>query len=139
MPPAIHIALLDDEVDITQLLAGYLQAQGYRITQLHRGRDLMALMPTDRVEAASAWIYRGVWRVLVNWLRVPKDPPTLPSFAGDSVASFRPSEGFLSYLKIFFWFALLIIDGVLITFWLMILLCLALNPESMVRLMVEIH
>ena len=47
MPPAIHIALLDDEVDITQLLAGYLQAQGYRITQLHRGRDLMALMPTD--------------------------------------------------------------------------------------------
>ncbi len=79
-------------------------------------------MTSGRVEAASAWIYRGVWRVLVDWLRVPKDPPTLPSFAGDSVASFRPSEGFLSYLKFFFWFALLIIDGVLITFWLMILL-----------------
>jgi two-component system OmpR family response regulator len=45
--PALHIALLDDEVDITQLLAGYLQGQGYRVTQLHRGRDLMALMPAD--------------------------------------------------------------------------------------------
>ena len=47
MTHALHIALLDDEVDITQLLAGYLQAQGYRVTQLHSGRDLMALMPID--------------------------------------------------------------------------------------------
>jgi two-component system OmpR family response regulator len=45
--PALHIALLDDEVDITRLLAGYLQGHGFRITQLHSGRDLMALMPTD--------------------------------------------------------------------------------------------
>jgi len=44
---ALHIALVDDEVDITQLLAGYLQGQGYRVTQLHSGRDLMALMPGD--------------------------------------------------------------------------------------------
>ena len=47
MTPALHIALLDDEVDITRLLAGYLQGHGFRITQLHSGRDLMALMPTD--------------------------------------------------------------------------------------------
>jgi two-component system, OmpR family, response regulator len=45
--PALHIALLDDEVDITRLLAGYLQGHGFRITQLHTGRDLMALMPSD--------------------------------------------------------------------------------------------
>jgi two-component system OmpR family response regulator len=45
--PALHIALLDDEVEITRLLAGYLQAQGFRITELHTGRDLMALMPRD--------------------------------------------------------------------------------------------
>jgi two-component system OmpR family response regulator len=45
--PALHIALLDDEVDITRLLAGYLQGHGFRITQLHSGRDLMALMPSD--------------------------------------------------------------------------------------------
>ncbi len=47
MTPALHLALLDDEVEITQLLAGYLQGHGFRITQLHRGRDLMALMPSD--------------------------------------------------------------------------------------------
>ena len=47
MNPLPHIAVLDDEVDITQLLAGYLGSRGYRVTQLHSGRDLMALMPTD--------------------------------------------------------------------------------------------
>jgi two-component system OmpR family response regulator len=45
--PLPHIAVLDDEVDITQLLAGYLGSRGYRVTQLHSGRALMALMPTD--------------------------------------------------------------------------------------------
>jgi two-component system, OmpR family, response regulator len=44
---AIHIAILDDEVDITLLLANYLQGHGYRVTQLHEGRALLALMPTD--------------------------------------------------------------------------------------------
>ena len=42
-----HIAVLDDEVDITLLLANYLQDHGYRVTQLHDGRSLLALMPTD--------------------------------------------------------------------------------------------
>ena len=42
-----HIAVVDDEVDITQLLAGYLTNLGYRITQLRTGRDLMTLMTTD--------------------------------------------------------------------------------------------
>ena len=42
-----HIAVLDDEADITQLLAGYLAAQGYRVTQLHAGPDLLALMAAD--------------------------------------------------------------------------------------------
>jgi len=44
---ALHIALLDDEAEITRLLAAYLQGQGFRITELHSGRDLMALMPRD--------------------------------------------------------------------------------------------
>ncbi len=47
MSPAVHIAILDDEVDITLLLANYLQGHGYRVTQLHDGRSLMALMPAD--------------------------------------------------------------------------------------------
>jgi two-component system OmpR family response regulator len=44
---ALHIAILDDEVDITQLLANYLQSHGYRVTQLHNGASLMELMPVD--------------------------------------------------------------------------------------------
>jgi DNA-binding response OmpR family regulator len=45
VPP--HIAVLDDEVDITQLLANYLQSQGFRVSQLHSGRELMELMGRD--------------------------------------------------------------------------------------------
>ena len=42
-----HIAVLDDEVDITQLLANYLRGHGYRVTPVHNGRSLMELMPID--------------------------------------------------------------------------------------------
>jgi DNA-binding response OmpR family regulator len=42
-----HIAVLDDEADITELLAGYLANHGYRISQFHSGRALMAAMPAD--------------------------------------------------------------------------------------------
>ena len=44
---ATHIAVVDDELDITQLLAGYLKGHGYRITELHSGSALLSLMPTD--------------------------------------------------------------------------------------------
>lgn len=42
-----HIAVLDDEVDITQLLANYLGGQGFRVSQVHQGRALDALMAAD--------------------------------------------------------------------------------------------
>ena len=42
-----HIAILDDEPDITQMLATYLGGHGYRVTQLHNGASLKALMPED--------------------------------------------------------------------------------------------
>ena len=47
MKPASHIAVLDDEVDITLLLANYLQGHGFRVTQIHNGGALMALMASD--------------------------------------------------------------------------------------------
>ena len=47
MKSAFHIAVLDDEIDITQLLANYLQSHGFRVTQLHNGPSLMALMDSD--------------------------------------------------------------------------------------------
>jgi two-component system, OmpR family, response regulator len=43
----IHLAVLDDEVDITRLLAGYLQGHGFRVTQLHSGAALMDMMRDD--------------------------------------------------------------------------------------------
>jgi two-component system OmpR family response regulator len=39
-----HIAIVDDEPDITQLLAGYLSRQGFVVTELANGQALMALM-----------------------------------------------------------------------------------------------
>jgi two-component system, OmpR family, response regulator len=47
VPASTHVAVLDDEPDITQLIARYLGAQGYRVSQAHRGDDLLALMATD--------------------------------------------------------------------------------------------
>ncbi|OWQ92269.1 DNA-binding response regulator [Roseateles aquatilis] len=46
-PVPSHVAILDDEPDITQLLAGYLASHGFRTTQLHHGRALMELMAAD--------------------------------------------------------------------------------------------
>jgi DNA-binding response OmpR family regulator len=43
----IHLAVLDDEVDITQLLASYLGNQGFRVSELQSGAALMALMEND--------------------------------------------------------------------------------------------
>jgi two-component system, OmpR family, response regulator len=42
-----HLAVLDDEPDITQLIARYLGAQGFRVSQVHRGEALLALMRSD--------------------------------------------------------------------------------------------
>jgi membrane protein YdbS with pleckstrin-like domain len=55
-----------------------------------------------RIEEASRWMYRGIWRGLVNWFRVPDEPPTLPVRPGEYINSFQPAEGFLRYLTLIF-------------------------------------
>ncbi|PZP93898.1 MAG: DNA-binding response regulator [Variovorax paradoxus] len=47
MSTAVHLAVLDDEADITTLLARYLAGHGFRVSQLHDGPALMALMAED--------------------------------------------------------------------------------------------
>jgi two-component system, OmpR family, response regulator len=42
-----HIAIVDDEKDITTLLSAYLSGHGFRVTALQSGRALMDLMRTD--------------------------------------------------------------------------------------------
>ncbi|MDM0078611.1 response regulator transcription factor [Variovorax sp. J2P1-59] len=50
MPPSTHLAVLDDEADITQLLATYLAGHGFRVSQVHSGGALMELMSRDAPE-----------------------------------------------------------------------------------------
>ena len=45
--PLAHIAILDDEPDITALLGTYLSSHGYRVSELHRGAALMTLLKED--------------------------------------------------------------------------------------------
>jgi membrane protein YdbS with pleckstrin-like domain len=68
------------------------------------------------VDAAAAWIYRGVWASVVALFRVPPNPPTLPAM-GEPVRSLRPAPGFLRYLKFFFWLMLIPGDVVPIVAW----------------------
>jgi membrane protein YdbS with pleckstrin-like domain len=91
---------------------------------------------TDVPERASAWAYRGIWRALTSYFRVPEEPPTLPGSAADTV-SFRPAPGFLRYLRFWFWVALTVIDLAILVGWLLILaanwiLGLALLPVALV-------
>ncbi len=50
MTSAPHIVVLDDEVGITLLLANYLQGHGFRVTQIHDGAALRALMAADTAD-----------------------------------------------------------------------------------------
>jgi len=43
----LHLAVLDDEADITLLLANYFAGHGFRVSQVHSGKELMALMESD--------------------------------------------------------------------------------------------
>jgi two-component system, OmpR family, response regulator len=45
-----HIAVVDDEVDITVLLANYLPSHGLRVSQCHSGHALLDLMATDAAD-----------------------------------------------------------------------------------------
>ncbi|UCD74652.1 MAG: PH domain-containing protein [Phycisphaerales bacterium] len=75
---------------------------------------------SGRAERAAAWVYEGLWGVLAQWFRVPKEPPTLPVGAGEEVMSFRPAAGFLSYLKLWFWILCLLIDVGIFIIWVVI-------------------
>ncbi len=69
-----------------------------------------------RARAAERF-YRGLWRILVQWFKVPELPPEIPVAEDGWHQVFHPTPGFLRYLKFWFWFALLIIDAILIAVW----------------------
>jgi membrane protein YdbS with pleckstrin-like domain len=74
----------------------------------------------QHVDRASRWIYSGIWAALVRWFRVPDEPPAIPGGSDVVARSFRPAEGFLRYLKFYFWFALVLIDGLILLGWIAI-------------------
>jgi membrane protein YdbS with pleckstrin-like domain len=69
------------------------------------------------VDRAAEWVYRGLWQVLSNWFRVPRHLPTLPAADGEFKTSFHPSRSYLSYLKLYFWIALIVVDIVILVAW----------------------
>ncbi|GAB5405346.1 MAG: hypothetical protein Aurels2KO_35770 [Aureliella sp.] len=77
----------------------------------------MILVPEKAVLRASRWCYRGVWGIVTKYLFVPEQPPTLAGADDADIKAFRPAEGFLSYLKLFFWIGLVAFDGVLFFLW----------------------
>jgi len=86
--------------------------------------DVAPLPPssTGKVEQLAAGIYEGVWKVLAEWFDVPRDAPELPrSAAGGHYSAFKPSPGYLRYLRMWFWILAIFIDVGLIACWVIIL------------------
>ncbi len=75
---------------------------------------------SDPILRVSQWCYRGIWLGLTKWFLVPSEPPTLPSQSGELIASFRPSLGYLHYMRFFFWIGLVAIDVLLTIGWIAI-------------------
>lgn len=71
-------------------------------------------------ERASRHAYEGLWGVLARVFRVAREGPALPAREGERVDVFHPSPGFLRYLKFWFWFALVAIDGAILVGWIVV-------------------
>jgi uncharacterized membrane protein YdbT with pleckstrin-like domain len=78
----------------------------------------------DPLLRVSQWCYEGVWSGLTAWLKVPRQPPSLPATEGESIATFRPSIGYLKYIKFFFWIGLVTLDVSLSILW-FVVFCLS--------------
>jgi membrane protein YdbS with pleckstrin-like domain len=74
----------------------------------------------SKTEHAAEWIYGGIWRGLVDWFRVPREPPSLPGSDPASLRQFHPSLDFLRYLKLIFWLVLAAVDGAIAVAWIAI-------------------
>ena len=76
--------------------------------------------PASPVQQASRWMYRGMWTALIRWFRVPEQPPDLPAGRDEQTTTFQPDDGFLKYLKLWFWIVAIIIDLAILIGWIII-------------------
>jgi len=65
-------------------------------------------------------MYRGIWNVIVVWLRIPS-PPALQTGHDESVERFHPAPGFLNYLKFWFWLGLIPMDVAITVGWIVLM------------------
>jgi membrane protein YdbS with pleckstrin-like domain len=75
----------------------------------------------NATRAASRWVYEGVWAVLTDVLRVPRNPPSLPLEPGEQAFRLQLGEGWLKWRKLIFWILCLVIDVALIAVWVLLL------------------
>jgi len=75
----------------------------------------------------SARQFHGTWRLIAPWLMVPTDVPTMPrrgrsasGEANEGVESFKPADGFLRYLKFWFWLLFWPMDVALLVIWIIL-------------------
>jgi membrane protein YdbS with pleckstrin-like domain len=62
-------------------------------------------------------VYHGIWAVLAGFFKVPRRPPTLVALEGEGIESFRPSPGFLHYIRFQFWLVMLLIGAGALVLW----------------------
>ncbi len=75
----------------------------------------------DQLAGAARWFYRGVWRALIDWFRVPAEPPDLPAAPGDAPTAFRPDPGLLDYFRFWFWFVAVLAGLAVSILWIVIM------------------
>jgi membrane protein YdbS with pleckstrin-like domain len=92
----------------------------------------------DSAAETCRWIYAGVWGVMVDWFRLPPQPPTLPTSAGEQVESFGPSPAWLDYLKLKFWLGQIPSIGFLIAVFVGLSISLTAAPEAGVLVAIPI-
>lgn len=81
----------------------------------------MKVATTESGRRAVAWVYEGTWGVLSSLFKVNREPPTLPAAPGEEILIFHPAEGYLRYLKFWFWIVLAVVDVAILVVWLVIL------------------
>ncbi|MCD4654157.1 PH domain-containing protein [bacterium] len=74
-------------------------------------------MDTATRKAAEKF-YKGFWGILTKWFRVPEKPPILVTHDGTEPITFKPSEGYLDYMKFTFWLGLMFVDVLIAVGWL---------------------
>ncbi len=78
-------------------------------------------MTEKKIERLCGWAYEGFWGLLTKWFMVPKDPPDLPTKKEEELISFRPSFGYLKYVKLGFWIGLIIVNLAICALWFILL------------------